>query len=191
MSENTATTEKTETIQEAEQPQAKPPMMLGVNDALRPFRLKSDCSKAGGFFKIGETVIDPPMDIVILGAELITGKYFGYPETDWGQLLFVEAGKAKPMTLMIKMASLRNLINLIEGLRYIDAPFDSKVVNVSFKSKNDVEGNEYYVLVFKATEKPIPQAVIDVMTEMKANGLNGYYEEHLEMEVKYKGGRRG
>jgi len=175
----------------AKQEQAKVPMMLGADSELKPFRLKSDCAKGGGVFKIGETIIDPPLDIVIVGAELMSGKFFGYPETDWGQLLFVETAKAKPMTLMIKMASLRNLINLVEGLRYVDAAIDAKVVNMSFKQKNDTEGNEYYVIVFKATDKPISKEVSTVIDTLKNKGLAQFFEEHLEMEVKYKGGRRG
>jgi len=164
---------------------------IPAESPLRPFRLKSDCSRGGGFFKIGETVLDGQMDIVIVGTEAMTGKYFGYPETDWAQVLFVEIGTNKPMTLMIKMESLRNLINLFEGIRYADLAIDSKAISMAFKEKSDTEGNKYFVLTFKATEKPIPKNVLETISKIKDIGLNEFYEEHLEMEVKYKGGRHG
>jgi hypothetical protein len=115
-------------------------------DSIRQWR--SDCQ--AGQFKIGaSTMKGSKIDMELIGAQISSGSYFGYPEQTWMALLFVDPDRVVS-SILFKTESLDNFEELRRTYRLKGQTLLGKTIRASMsKRASRANGESYYAVEFE------------------------------------------
>ncbi len=117
-------------------------------DSIRQWR--SDCQS--GQFKIGAaTMRGPRLDMEVVGAQISTGEFFGYPLQAWLAVVFVDPDGVLA-SVLFKTESLDNFEELRRQYRLKGETLLGKTIRASMsKRASRASGESYYAVEFEVT----------------------------------------
>ena len=117
-------------------------------DSIRQWR--SDCQS--GQFKIGAaTMRGPKLDMEIVGAQISTGEFFGYPPQTWLAVVFVDPDGVLS-SVLFKTESLDNFEEVRRQYRLKGETLLGKTIRASMsKRASRASGESYYAVEFEVT----------------------------------------
>ena len=115
-------------------------------DSIRQWR--SDCQS--GQFKIGAaTMRGPRLDMEVVGAQISTGEFFGYPLQAWLAVVFVDPDGVLA-SILFKTESLDNFEELRRQYRLKGETLLGKTIRASMsKRASRANGESYYAVEFE------------------------------------------
>ncbi len=115
-------------------------------DSVRQWR--SDCQS--GQFKIGAaTMRGPKLDMEIVGAQISSGEFFGYPLQTWLAVLFVDPDGVLS-SILFKTESLDNFEELRRQCRIKEGTLLGKTIRASMSKRvSRANGESYYAVEFE------------------------------------------
>ncbi len=115
-------------------------------DSIRQWR--SDCQS--GQFKIGAaTMRGPRLDMEVVGAQISTGEYFGYPLQAWLAVVFVDPDGVLA-SILFKTESLDNFEELRRQYKLKGETLLGKTIRASMsKRASRANGESYYAVEFE------------------------------------------
>lgn len=119
-------------------------------DSIRQWR--SDCQS--GQFKIGAaTMRGPKLDMEIVGAQISSGEFFGYPLQTWLAVLFVDPDGVLA-SILFKTESLDNFEELRRQYRLKGETLLGKTIRAAMsKRASRANGESYYAVEFEVTSE--------------------------------------
>ncbi len=119
-------------------------------DSVRQWR--SDCQS--GQFKIGAaTMRGPKLDMEIVGAQISSGEFFGYPLQTWLAVLFVDPDGVLA-SILFKTESLDNFEELRRQYRLKGETLLGKTIRAAMsKRASRANGESYYAVEFEVTSE--------------------------------------
>ncbi len=119
-------------------------------DSVRQWR--SDCQS--GQFKIGAaTMRGPKLDMEIVGAQISSGEFFGYPLQTWLAVLFVDPDGGLA-SILFKTESLDNFEELRRQYRLKGETLLGKTIRAAMsKRASRANGESYYAVEFEVTSE--------------------------------------
>ncbi len=117
-------------------------------DSIRQWR--PDCQS--GQFKIGAaTMRGPKLDMEIVGAQISTGEFFGYPPQTWLAVVFVDPDGVLS-SVLFKTESLDNFEEVRRQYRLKGETLLGKTIRASMsKRASRASGESYYAVEFEVT----------------------------------------
>lgn len=113
-------------------------------DSIRQWR--SDCQ--AGQFKIGaSTMRGPKLDMELIGAQISSGSYFGYPDQKWLALLFVDP-EGVVSSILFKTESLDNFEELRRTYRLKGESLLGKTIRATM-AKRAGKSSSYFAVEFE------------------------------------------
>ncbi len=119
-------------------------------DSIRQWR--PDCQS--GQFKIGAaTLRGPKLDMEIVGAQISSGEFFGYPPQTWLAVLFVDPDGVLA-SVLFKTESFDNFTELHRQYRLKGETLLGKTIRASMsKRASRASGESYYAVEFEVTSE--------------------------------------
>ena len=138
-------------------------------DSVRQWR--SDCQS--GQFKIGAaTMRGPKLDMEIVGAQISSGEFFGYPLQTWLAVLFVDPDGVLA-SILFKTESLDNFEELRRQYRLKGETLLGKTIRAAMsKRASRANGESYYAVEFEVvSEGKYAAAIADFRQRHYGPGL--------------------
>ena len=138
-------------------------------DSIRQWR--SDCQS--GQFKIGAaTMRGPKLDMEIVGAQISSGEFFGYPLQTWLAVLFVDPDGVLA-SILFKTESLDNFEELRRQYRLKGETLLGKTIRAAMsKRASRANGESYYAVEFEVvSEGKYAAAIADFRQRHYGPGL--------------------
>lgn len=119
-------------------------------DSIRQWR--SDCQ--AGQFKIGAaTMRGPKLDMEIVGAQISSGEFFGYPLQTWLAVLFVDPDGVLA-SILFKTESLDNFEELRRQYRLKSETLLGKTIRAAMSRRaSRANGESYYAVEFEVVSE--------------------------------------
>ena len=138
-------------------------------DSIRQWR--SDCQS--GQFKIGAaTMRGPKLDMEIVGAQISSGEFFGYPMQAWLAVVFVDPDGVLS-SILFKTESLDNFEELRRQYRLRGETLLGKTIRATMsKRASRAHGESYYAVEFEVTsEGKYARQITDFRQQRYSPGL--------------------